>query len=375
MAEPRDSYSPALKLILGGARLAPSEQVRTQLKDALASGIDWDRLFKLGLYHQVLPLVISHVRALGVTLPEEVADTFSVYSRRVALQNLMLVEQLKVVHELLEQASVPVIHFKGPTLAAQAYQNLGLRICSDLDLLVRPQDLARVGGVVTGNGFMPGSKLQQWYGFKRRIFLYLSQQATFVHRGNHIHLDVHIGLAPPLYPYPTHFEVLQERGRDLNIGGKMLRTFSAEDALVLLCLHGEKNRWEFLKYVTDISALLESHPALDWDVVERIAEETHTHRITYLGLALASSLLDAPIPEVVAKRLTQDASVQELKETVIARISAMDMQISDFEKRFWLHLHTQDRLRDRLRYLGVAALRWAWDRYDHPQRGVAAAAQ
>ncbi len=362
MAFAAESFAPELRLITRGARLRPSSESLEILRGLAQQPLDWKLVGRLGKHHQVLPVVLHHLYQLGIKLPDEVSEGFKAYARGVALQNMILVEQLKVVHGWLEEAGVPVMHFKGPVLTLQAYENLALRVCSDIDLLVKPEDLARAGGVFTGNGFMPGSKLQRWYGLRRRFFLYLSQQATFVHRSNHIHLDVHIGLAPPLYAYPTDFDALFERGEELPLGSHTVRTFGPVDTLILLCLHGEKNRWEFLKYVADIAAVITTHPDLDWEEVMRRAEDTHMHRIVRLGLLLAHTLVEAPLPPEVAERLQNDALVRQLRDAVVERLSSMSLEVTDFEKRFWLHLHTQDSLLDRARYLGVAALRWVWDR-------------
>lgn len=342
-------------------RLSPSMEadVRRLASDPT---LDWQEVERLAAHHQTYPLLQQHLQALGITAPEPFDGRFRQRVRLVALQNMMLVEQLRQVMGYLDEKGLPAMSFKGPVLSVQAYRSLGLRVCSDLDLLIRPQDLPRFGGIITEQGFMPGSKLQRFYGFKRRFFLYLSQQATFLHRKNNTHLDVHVGLAPPLYAYPTDFEALNRRGQDVMLAGFSVRTFSPEDALVLLCLHGEKNRWEFLKYVCDIAAMLESHPDLDWDLVAKLSEETRTRRIVLLGLAFAQALLDAPVPESFLAPLKREKAVQGVLDGLFDRLASMNLEVADFEKRFWLHLHTQDGLRDRLRYLGVAFLRYVWDR-------------
>ena len=352
-----------LRLVVACARVrlstSEADTIRTLANDP---SLNWREVGRLAVHHQTLPLLHHHLQALQIGPPEPFASVFREHARTAALQNMILVEQLKRIQAPLDEAGLPCISFKGPVLATQAYRSLALRVCTDLDLLVRPQDLPRLGGIVTAHGFMPGAKLQQFYGFKRRFFLYLSQQATFVHRTNQIHLDVHVGLAPPLYAYPTRFEVLYDRGIDMKLSGVTVRTFSPEDALVLLCLHGEKNRWEYLKYVCDIAAVLESHPELDWDTIARRSKEMRGRRIVLLGLKFAQVLLDAPVPPAFLEPLKRESAVQQLSTTLLDRLSSMDLSIADFEKRFWLHLHTQDSLKDRLRYLSVAFLRYVWDR-------------
>ncbi len=354
---------PPLELVVQTARVKLADGGEERVR-ALAQlpGLAWDDVARLARHHQTLQLLHHHLAALDIAPPEPHATAFRSYSRSVSLQNMLLVGYLKQVSEWFAEHGLRTISFKGPVLALKAYRSLGLRVCSDLDLLVRPGDLPRVGGILTGHGFMPGIKLQHFYGWRRRLMLYLSQQVTFVNRVNLTHLDVHVGLAPPLYAYPTDFDALYARGDDMALPGATVRTFSAEDTLVLLCLHGEKNRWEFLKYVCDIAALIASYPELDWARVAELSRRTHTRRIVLLGLAFASALLDAPIPASIQQEIRRDTDVLKLRDELLARLSTMSLEIADFEKRFWLHLHTQDTLRDRVRYLRVAALRAATEK-------------
>ncbi len=341
--------------------LSPDEEATVR---ALATdpSLDWQEVGKLAVHHQTLPLLHHHLQALELSPPAPFAAAFREHARTAVLQNMILIEQLKRIQGAIEEAGLPFIAFKGPMLAMQAYRSLGLRVCTDIDLLIRPEDLSRLGGILTGHNFMPGAKLQQFYGFQRRLFLFLSKQATFVHRTNQIHIDVHVGLAPPLYAYPTRFEALYARGHDIALSGLTVRTFSPEDALILLCLHGEKNRWEFLKYVCDIAAMLESHPDLDWEMIGRLSKEMRTRRIVLLGLSFAQALLDAPLPPAFAELVRKEPVIKQVRRSLLERLASMDLRIANFEKRFWLHLHTQDSLRDRVRYLSVAFLRYLWER-------------
>jgi len=78
-------------------------------------------------------------RALSIhptLVPNDVLAALRTRHLVISARSLYLTNELISVCELLEQSGVTAIAFKGPTLAAFAYRESGLREFSDLDLLV-----------------------------------------------------------------------------------------------------------------------------------------------------------------------------------------------------------------------------------------------
>ncbi len=74
----------------------------------------------------------------------------------------------------------------------------------------------------------------------------------------------------------------------------------------MLCIHGSKDFWERLSWIADVSELVQSHPALDWDRVLRFAQPLHATRMLNLGLALAAGVLGASLPPKYSARVQAD---------------------------------------------------------------------
>jgi hypothetical protein len=73
----------------------------------------------------------------------------------ISARSLYLANQLTHVRGLLEQSGVTVIAFKGPTLAALAYREPGLREFSDLDLLVPFFEFPAARQTLIPHGYRP----------------------------------------------------------------------------------------------------------------------------------------------------------------------------------------------------------------------------
>ncbi len=108
----------------------------------------------------------------------------------------------------------------------------------------------------------------------------------------------------------------------VRLGNKMVQGLAPEELLLLLCVHGSKHAWEQLKWVCDVAELLGSHPDLDWERIFSHASTWGCRRLLYIGLALAQLVLDAPLPEGVRARYSDDRPVQMLSERMPATLLA-----------------------------------------------------
>jgi hypothetical protein len=118
------------------------------------------------------------------------------------------------------------------------------------------------------------------------------------------------------------------------LGGYEVLTFSAEDGLPILCIHGSKDFWERLSWIADISELIQAYPELDWDAALRRARSLHAERMLHVGLALANRVLSAPLPEAIAKRVRADHIALAIATEVSARLLSRDSPVLNAAGRF-----------------------------------------
>jgi len=129
----------------------------------LKKDINWVKVKKNALSHNVLPLLYGALKNLGEPLvPQgEMSQIKSIY-RNIALKNLRHAQNLHRVIELLSANGVSVIAFKGLALSVQAYGDLSLRNFCDLDLLIHTKDFCKIYELLTDAGFsQPFSPYEQ----------------------------------------------------------------------------------------------------------------------------------------------------------------------------------------------------------------------
>jgi hypothetical protein len=314
--------SSEMRLLLLCGRSDLSEVTRESLQRLLQAGIDWDVVWEAGDWHGVLPLLSHNLHAAASQLvPEEVLERLRRRQQATAHQNLYMTAQLLRLVEALEAAGIPSIPMKGAVLAHTLYPNPALREFSDIDILVRKQDLVRAKQVLSSLGFtLARSNLEgaQEIAFRRRMYAYFFLRPT-----DGLVVDLHWKLAPTYQLAAIPVAALWDHADSCRIGGVELRSFAPEVTLLLLCFHGAKHGpapWPKLKWLVDVAELIRTYPGLDWEELFMMTRASGCSRMVELGLRLAHDLLDVSLPEAIERRVRSDAAVASISSLVGERL-------------------------------------------------------
>jgi hypothetical protein len=212
-------------------------------------------------------------------------------------------------------ANLDVLVIKGPVLSVRCYGDPGLRQYGDLDLIVRDKDILRTSELMIGLNYEPAIPLAAIQANK------IPGEYNFRQKTTRLLIEFHTELTFRYHPRPLPLERLFDRQSRVSFDSHEVPALSAEDELVLICVHGGKHFWERLLYVVDVAAFL-SRQTLDWSRVESAAEEVGARRMLYVGLRLAADLLGAALPEDVAARMRSDAAVKKLSAQIIRWLPA-----------------------------------------------------
>lgn len=289
-----------LLLALARPELASPNEITRLLR----RGIDWDRMIDLTVEHDVVPFVYDHLKSTFSTLvPSAVLEaTRAIYLHQLR-RSIQIRGELPRVLAHLDAHGVDALPFKGPVLAALAYPGSHLRTFTDLDLLVRRDDVDRAVTALAEAGFEEKNPLPPNYETTWQSYFpwhpphgnangYVRGQGT----SGALHVDLHWGLASRYFLFPMEPEGLWERSASVTLeGGFTVRTFSPEDTLLFQCMHAAKDAYNRLSHVCDIAALVRAYPTLDIDWVLEKAGALHGRRMVLLGLQVSHDLLDASL--------------------------------------------------------------------------------
>jgi hypothetical protein len=196
---------------------------------------------------------------------------------------------------IFDQAGVEALVLKGVGIAPLAYPDPGTRPVSDLDVIVRPEQVSALDDLVQRGG-----------GYRKFRAADPAVRARYRHaapaRIDGHDVDIHWRLLTDRFDRRPD-EALFDRARDVRVGPARARTLSVEDHVVHAIAHGVRcNRVAPVRWIADVARLVESHP-VDWSIVEEQAVLRRIEAVVGRGLTFVSRRYGVPVPEATLKAL------------------------------------------------------------------------
>lgn len=316
---------------------------------SLPSAIDWHAFQRLALAHKVAPLALHCLANDGYPAPQAVIDGLRRNCAIAVGRNLQLTQELIRLAQLFEGRKIPVLPVKGPVLAQALHQNLALRPSNDLDLLVRPRDLAAACRLLEDLGFR--NEFAHWPAWRHRAY----GMASGHHYGYEdarrgLRVELHWRLSPGKLAWPLETEEFWARQGQHMLAGTPVRCPPPEDLLLILCIHGARHWWCQLGLLCDVAALLRRYPELDWEAATARARAIGGRRALHLGLLLTQQVLGVELPPPIRAAAEADRTAHSLARDARRMLSSgIDLE-AELLPRWSFYLRLRERLRDRARY-------------------------
>jgi hypothetical protein len=347
-AEPATrAFSPEFELLLACCALDGGSSAAGDLPTRLEGVLDWPQLLSLAEHHNVLPLVHQALRGYSAIVPHAVNEQLRTEYELNARRNLKFIAELFRVLDCLETTAIPAIPFKGPLLAELVYEDLSLRAFSDLDVLVRPNDVLRAESALQTLGYSLSS---QFPGAMKHAYLASGYEFTLDGPAGANLLEIQWNILPKFYAVDFNCGEFFERSVTTTLGGRPVRSLSSEDLLLVLCVHAAKHAWIRLCWLRDIAGVMQSQ-TLHWEFIEQRSRELGIQRIVSVSLRLANQLLGAKVPHSAMAMTSTDRDVARKSEQVARELAAADEYSSESLQYFRLMLGLRERARDKLRFL------------------------
>lgn len=340
-----DDLRPEEKLVILCARASVDPSVVDDIRGQLHGTPDWDHVVRTAARHCVARPVHETLRVLvpGVA-PTSALSFLQQRQAADARRCSQLTRHLPEVCSLLQAAGVRTLAFKGPVLGIVAYGDVHARSFFDLDFLVDASDVARAERALCRNGFRLQGKL--------------ATESSFLDETGVVELDLHHGMADPVFLPPLPFEDLWQRRVLVGVAGGVVPTTSVEDLFFLLCLQASRDAWLgrlILSKVLDIHRVLSARPSLDWYLLRRHAETSSCSAM--MAFATRTSLeLFGPLPcavphEVVTVRTPSWLAKRTIDVLFTADRTGTSMRESRPSRmaRLRFHAAVRERPRDKAR--------------------------
>jgi hypothetical protein len=309
--------------------------------------IQWKIVLDLASKHGVLPLLTQCLSKTAEKIPADILQNLRHEYQTNLHKALFLSRELIRILDRLSSAGIQVMPYKGLALAESLYGDIALRQSGDIDLLIRPDDLARVQMAVGELGYAPHitfSKAEQ------EAYLKSGYECAFDGVAGRNLVEVQWAIQPRFYAVDVEMEGLFRRAVNITVAGCATKTPSTEDLFVILALHAAKHLWGRLIWVCDL-ARLSALSSMNWKWVGDQAEDLGVTRILWVSLMLAERLLESPIPAGAKAYLSQDSIAPGLAEEIM-RCQAQDVTVHVESLAYfrWM-VRLRERRGDRIRFI------------------------
>jgi hypothetical protein len=247
---------------------------------------------------RLVPLVAWRLR--------ESVDDQSLAPLRAELAASMLASRAQLprfgaVLSALRGAGIDALVLKGVGIAALAYPDPGTRPMSDLDVLVRAEQLAELDEFVECHG-----------GYTSHDHLDRTTRIRYRHaagaRIDEELVDIHWRLLVDGYDGRPD-AALFDQPREITVGAVRARTLAAEDHLVHAVAHGvRRNSLAPVRWIADVGRLVQCQ-VIDWSRVEESSVRRNIAGVVGRGLGFVRERYGVQVPEETLRQLRRASGV------------------------------------------------------------------
>jgi hypothetical protein len=256
--------------------------------------------------HRVSSTIAPVGQFIGLT-PESQNKLDYVLSQDI-LGSMRLQSAAAAITDVLTQAGVRSIVYKGVALAAQTTGDPATRGFGDVDILVSPSDFIAAHDALIDAGArsalktLPDPHSHLWPTAQR-----IGCEVPY--RWRDVDLDMHWRFDRLPQIANISFDRLWDQRTYVTLAGQQVATLGELDALMVTSVHGTKEHWRQWRWVVDAVRQMRVVPEEDWKGIRRYARETGCEVGLAVAVAVANRLVPGSSPFNAGTRATRLADL------------------------------------------------------------------
>lgn len=270
--------------------------------------LDWDYILEESRDNSIAPFLYYHLAPYQKNIPADIFLELKNTFDNAKQDNHLLYQELQKIILSFKEKNIKFILLKGIDLAKRVYPDIGLRPMTDIDILVRKEDLPKIE-----EALIPLNYLMYPNYYKvldKPVSPYLNavvcKKLTAPFISLHLHWHIYTNTFFPFYGYISSLDIerIWQNAETTEIEGQKVLRINSNDLILHLSQHHFKHYFNSLIYFTDIDALLTKYKEkLDWQKVTKDAFEFNLDRPLYYSLYFTKNILKTDISEGILKKL------------------------------------------------------------------------
>jgi hypothetical protein len=268
------------------------------------SSIDWDALVSQAQRQRLAPLLYISLKRLDSRIqpPENCTKRLHLDYLHTTSVNLAIFNETAKFLARLREEKIPVILLKGVALANGLYDDIGIRMLGDLDILIRIADRMRVKDLLITQGYTILFDIAE--GFRDEY----SSEQSYVHLSqSYLGVDVHWHLFNiPYFRQHVSMEWFWEQTMPVKVDREVGLMLTPQSQLIHLVAHyALHHRAQGLRWSFDIALLVtQCSAAIDWEATIAAAREFRMTRALQSVLGEVEQVWGVRLPEAARTALS-----------------------------------------------------------------------
>lgn len=277
-------------------------------KNKSAQKLNWPHILQKNIKEGIAPLFYDNLSQFKYTIPQKISERLEQIYLTNAYRNIRIYKKINTILSSFNKANLKVIPLKGIFLAEKIYENIAIRaITSDIDLLIKKEDLQKVNSILEGLGYKTSvhKKLLPCAINKSHMnsINYFKNDESLPCL--HIHWHI-VNISLPTYMYTKNIKIarLFKFAKPITIANTQALELMPEHLIIYLAEHALKHSFDRLILLSDIDAVIKKYnKKINWQKLVEEAEEFEMQKQVFYGLYFTNYFLKTNIPDYVLNNL------------------------------------------------------------------------
>lgn len=277
---------------------------------------DWTRLVEKAQQEGVSAVLFHNIakHRLEYLIPQESYRDLSNHYYANMKRNMAIIGELREALATFQEVGIPCIVLKGIALAELVYPSIAMRGMSDVDILVKKEDLFKVDDYLSSLGY-----ISQDSPVEKAIHNPVGYLASLEYRKNASPLNLHVhwhivNTSVPATMFIEQIDInrLWENSAMTRVADSRALMLRPEHMIIYLCEHALRvgHSFDRMILVCDIFFSIKAFEnIIDWNFVSEESRRFGLSRFVYYGLSIVKHYTSLGIPdECIAKLRPPDIS-------------------------------------------------------------------
>ncbi len=296
------------KLLRYCAQNDTTNRIKDSLKKILYDNLNWSYILQESIKEGIACLLYNQLSNFEYgSIPEDVWRNLKEVYYLNTYRNIKIYNELENILSSFNNKGLKVIPLKGVFLLEKIYNNIALRGMTDIDLLIKKEDLSRIDNVLGDLGYRTPIDKRLLSLAVEKSYLnsidYFGSEDRMPSLHIHWHI-VNINLPTYIYAKNIKMDAFWKCATPTRLSGVETLQLAPHHLVMYLAEHALKHSFDRLILLTDLNEVIKKYgEKIDWEMLIRETKEFGMERQLFYSLFFTNQFLDAKIPQDILSEL------------------------------------------------------------------------